>query len=132
MTHLETSCEALEHQSSRALDDRAQAAGAGLSRERLSRSPRARPREDELDLVVAEESWYCLTSAFFGSSDLDQVFALELVHAEMTAGATMNREEAELSRSSGITLTRSELSLSFLGTNLGAEADSVLCRCGDR
>src|SRR3954468_13766329 len=73
----------LEHDvEQRGLDDRAQAAGAGLARQRLVRDlPEGVLGEDELDVVVAEEALVLLRErVLWLGEDLDEILALELVH----------------------------------------------------
>src|SRR3954452_6489375 len=65
-----------------ALDDRAEAAGAGLALESLLRNLRERLLgEDELDRVVGEEALVLAHEGVLGlGQDLDEIVALELVH----------------------------------------------------
>src|SRR5581483_10149140 len=73
----------LEHDvEERALDDRAEAASAGLALERLVRYlPQRVVGEDELDVVVAEEPLVLLDERVLRlGEDLDEVLAPQLVH----------------------------------------------------
>src|SRR6266540_4080108 len=70
------------HVEQRGLDDRAQAARAGLTLERLLRDlPQPVLGEDELDVVVGEEALVLLDERVLRlGEDLDEVVLLQLVH----------------------------------------------------
>src|SRR6266508_1337840 len=74
----------LEHDvEQRGLDDRAEAAGAGLALERLLRDlPEAVLGEDELDVVVSEEALVLPHERVLRlREDLDEIVLLQLVHS---------------------------------------------------
>src|SRR5436190_21936942 len=121
----------LEHHiQERRLDDRAQSSRAGLALERLVRDlPERVLREDELDVVVAEEALVLLDERVLGlCEDLYEILALELMH---------RRDDRQAADELGDQAVREQVLGHHFGeqlgglrrvlrANVGAEADGVL------
>src|SRR5581483_776608 len=112
------------------LDDRPQAAGAGLALERLvGDRPQRVVGEDEVDVVVGEEPLVLLRERVlrFGE-DLDEVVALQLVHrGQHGQAADELRDEAEVQEVLRHHLGEQLGALRVaLRRDLAAEADGVL------
>src|SRR4051794_4351025 len=121
----------LEHDvEERVLDDRAQAARAGLAREgAVCDRPQRVVGEDEVDVVVVEEALVLLHERVLRlGQDLNEVFALQLVHSRHDGQATDElRDQSEVEEIFGHDAAEQLGALRVaLRRDLAPEADGVL------